>query len=623
MSYQLNKTNGELLVDLVDGQIDTATTDITLVGKNYKGFGEFINENYIKMLENFSNTAAPSNPMTGQLWFDSGEQRLKIYTGSTFKSAGGPIVSNTQPTMVTGDIWIDNENNKMYFFDGTDLVLVGPEYSATQGKTGFEVVSVIDTANQDQTVLKLYIGGLLQGIWSKAEFRPNVNIPGFPVDPDDTNVPQRQILRVGFNPGGSNFWWQGTARNARNLVNQAGVSKSAENFLPSDANAFTTGSIRIKNSSGVSVGVGDTEYAILKIVGETTFLDLQRANQDFHLRVRSGNSQVAAIYADASSKYLGVWNSTPQKSLDVTGNGRFTGNLEVDGNLLVSGDTTYLNVGTLRVEDKHIELGLLNDSTEGNDAQVDGAGVIVRSSDGSKDLSWSQSTDSWTSNQNFDVATGKEYKIGGSSILNLNTLSSTVQTALGLTRVGTLQYLDVDNININGSTISNASGGLTLSSTGDLDISSQKITNVANPTGNADAANKTYVDTQIDLEPITTHLDITGLTAPSANLSSGGPYNSVIGILDFLFPASSKQNGTVARVHVTQYINTTVSGIDIGTAASKSFISVDSNGTQNESVVQDISFTTASGTATFTPTRANMTFVVSGGSWTWSNTAVL
>ena len=80
MSYQLNKTNGELLVDLVDGQIDTASTDITLVGKNYKGFGEFINENYIKMLENFSNTAAPSNPMTGQLWFDSGEQRLKIYT---------------------------------------------------------------------------------------------------------------------------------------------------------------------------------------------------------------------------------------------------------------------------------------------------------------------------------------------------------------------------------------------------------------------------------------------------------------------------------------------------------------------------------------------------------------
>ena len=45
--------------------------------------------------------------------------------------------------MVAGDIWIDNENNKMYFFDGTDWVLVGPDYDAVQGQTGFEVASVI------------------------------------------------------------------------------------------------------------------------------------------------------------------------------------------------------------------------------------------------------------------------------------------------------------------------------------------------------------------------------------------------------------------------------------------------------------------------------------------------
>jgi hypothetical protein len=92
MSYKLNKTDGELLVELADGQIDTTTTDITLVGRNYKGFGEFINENFIKMVENFASTAAPGNPLLGQLWYDTSEERLKIYNGETFRSAGGPIL---------------------------------------------------------------------------------------------------------------------------------------------------------------------------------------------------------------------------------------------------------------------------------------------------------------------------------------------------------------------------------------------------------------------------------------------------------------------------------------------------------------------------------------------------
>ena len=77
MSYILNKTDGTLLVTLVDGSIDTTSTDITLVGRNYKGFGEFINENYIKMLENFSSRSAPTNPLKGHLWYETSDARLK------------------------------------------------------------------------------------------------------------------------------------------------------------------------------------------------------------------------------------------------------------------------------------------------------------------------------------------------------------------------------------------------------------------------------------------------------------------------------------------------------------------------------------------------------------------
>ena len=141
MAYQINKTDGTLLVQLVDGSIDTATTDITLIGRNYSGFGESINENFVKMLENFANTSAPSNPLTGQLWWDKSEARLKVWNGTQFTSAGGPIVSSSQPQMVAGDLWIDNLNNQLYFFDGSTIELAGPLYTKDQKKSGFEVAT--------------------------------------------------------------------------------------------------------------------------------------------------------------------------------------------------------------------------------------------------------------------------------------------------------------------------------------------------------------------------------------------------------------------------------------------------------------------------------------------------
>ena len=98
MSYKLNKTDGSLLVDLVDGQLDTTTSDISLIGKNYTGFGEALNENLIKMLENFSKASAPSNPLIGQLWYDTTTQRVKVYDGVGFRTSGAPAVDSQQPT---------------------------------------------------------------------------------------------------------------------------------------------------------------------------------------------------------------------------------------------------------------------------------------------------------------------------------------------------------------------------------------------------------------------------------------------------------------------------------------------------------------------------------------------
>ena len=117
MGYKLNKTDGTLLVDLVDGQLDTTTTSIGLIGKNYTGFGETLNENMIKMLENFANTSAPSVPLKGQLWYDTASARIKVYDGTSFKESGGPIVSTSEPNnMVSGDLWLNSLTNQLYFY---------------------------------------------------------------------------------------------------------------------------------------------------------------------------------------------------------------------------------------------------------------------------------------------------------------------------------------------------------------------------------------------------------------------------------------------------------------------------------------------------------------------------
>ena len=634
MSYRINRTDGELLIDLTDGIIDTTTTDLTLIGKNYKGFGEPFNENFVKLLENFASTSQPTNPMIGQIWFDKQDSRLKVYDGISFRAASGSIVSSTQPSnLITGDLWIDNLNNKLYLFDGTDLVLVGPTYSAGQGKTGFETASQLDTTDVQRTILKLFLGGTLVGIYSPETFIiPNdFSIPGLSVDPNDTFDPKRQKLFKGFNIANlegetatSGFWWRGTAEKAKKLIDDAGNERGSENFLPTDANGSTTGSLRIKNSAGLSVGVGDTEFGILKVSGTTTILETQQSNADLAIRVRTGSSFLNAYYVDASTQRVGIFTTNPSSTLDVNGD------VKVQGSLTVAGDSTFINASTLRVEDKNIELGLLDDSSEGNDTAIDDGGIILRSSDGSKDFTWKQSTGSWTSNQDIDINDDtRGYKIGGSTILTKTALASSVTSAPGLSSFGTLAQLTVDNINLDGQTISRVGGaGLTIDANGDTSLSNNKITDLADPTLGADAATKTYVDTQISASSLIVPIDVTGLSDPNDILTGDGPYTSIGNILQLLRAANTTENGTVAKILATSYSNSTVSGIAIPVSTSpdssgvlqKSVVSVrDAADTGSESVIQDIaSSNTASGVVSLTATRYIYEYTNVAGTWTYS-----
>ena len=626
MSYKINKTNGDLLVELADGVIDIVSTDITLVGRNYKGFGEAFNENFVKIIENFASTSAPTNPLEGQLWYDTSENRLNIYDGTSFRTAGSPTVSSNQPTnLVSGDLWIDNAENKLYFWDGTDLVLVGPEYNSTQGKTNTEAVTMVDTSNQTRTVLALYIGGVLAGIFSSSKFTPKI----------DSNIlpyAAGRAIEIGFNPTVvADFKFQGTALNAENLVDSQGNSYLPSAFVATNERDLNNvvvdqqmeGALFVKGNNGLTVGFGDSQYASFKTVdsGVTTAIELKQLNYDFAIRVPQGNNFIEAFTLDTSTSRIGIYQDTPTVALDVTGAGKFTGDLTVGGNLTIEGTTTTVHTATMTIDDPNIELGSTASPT---DTTANQGGITLKGTT-DKTIKWVQSTGNWTLNQNTDLTAGKEYRIENLQILSKTTLGSTVTTAAGLTSIGTLANLSVSGTATVGSISSNIA--LAITSTGDITINNQKITGVANPTVDSDVATKAYVDTSTLTQPIAMSLDITGLSSPNPAGTGSGPTTDVKAILESISPATSIRNGTVAKIHCTSYAAATVSGIAVTVTTDstgvlqKSTVLVDKVTTEAQSVIQDIvAANTASGPLTLTPDRYTMTFTITGSVWTFTST---
>ena len=128
MAYIINLTNGTQLTSVEDGTIDQSTT-LKLVGKNYAGYGEIQNENFVHLLENFSSANQPASPLSGQIWFDSSVKKLKFYDGTKFRTTGGAEVSGTTPAgLSTGDFWWDTNNNQLYAQNANGgFVLIGPQ----------------------------------------------------------------------------------------------------------------------------------------------------------------------------------------------------------------------------------------------------------------------------------------------------------------------------------------------------------------------------------------------------------------------------------------------------------------------------------------------------------------
>ena len=225
MAYQVDKFNGTFLTSVADGTIDT-TTDLRFVGKNYAGYGEVQNENFLHLLENFANTTSPPKVLEGQIWYDSGNKKLKFYDGTKFKSASGAETSTSAPSgLGTGDFWWDTAAKQLYAWSGAEFILIGPEASPDLGTSGVVAQVVKDTGNTNHSILKILAGGKTIGIVSQTAFTLNSTVN--PIE--DFTLIKKGITLANTDANGistNDYVYWGTSSNALRL---GGVA--ADDFL--------------------------------------------------------------------------------------------------------------------------------------------------------------------------------------------------------------------------------------------------------------------------------------------------------------------------------------------------------------------------------------------------------
>ena len=327
MAYTINLTDGTIFATVADGTINTASS-MVLVGKNYAGYGEFLDENLMHLLENSSNNTPPPAPIVGQLWWDKTNSLMKVYNGTLFKVLTGATASTTAPTSnAPGDLWLDTVNQQLKAYNGSSFVLIGPASSSGQGTSGAIVTTVTDTLAVDHVIVQLFVANTIVAIVSKdATFTPQVAILGF-----GSIGPGIQMSSTV-----SNALFRGTATDAQLLD---GLDSSQ--FLRSDVNDTTSGTLGIVNDTGLTVGAdNDAKLSVITATSEVRNENqTQSANIAFRVNIAGtpttvmtingangtiSGQKITANYADVAERFHADTLIVPGTVVEIGGDAEIT-----------------------------------------------------------------------------------------------------------------------------------------------------------------------------------------------------------------------------------------------------------------------------------------------------------
>jgi hypothetical protein len=334
MSYTITKTNGTTLGTILDGTINTSFTSLTLIGRNYANYGQLIANDLVALLENFAYSSSPSNALAGQLWWNTSDQRLRVYTGTAFKVISSATVASSAPSgAIAGDLWFDTTYSQLYVYDGASFILVGPERNGS----GAVWEQITDNALVVHDVLSIKLNNARTSIISRdSEFTPANAIAGY------------TTIKAGINANTSigSATFHGLANNSSYLGGQPAAS-----YLRNDIDATTTGNLIIAKNGGLTIGTssnlqittdtnGDINIKNTKSNGDINFYSNVSGTNTLSFGIDGATGTAALLSATLSGSLTLASGATVTGALNVTGTGAFSGNLTAPTQLAGTADTT-------------------------------------------------------------------------------------------------------------------------------------------------------------------------------------------------------------------------------------------------------------------------------------------
>lgn len=330
MTYTVTTTAGAPIATIADGTVNTTATSLTLIGKNYAGYGIFLNENYVQLLENFSNSTPPTSPLTGQLWYDNVNDILKVYNADTnlWKPISSSIAQSTAPSSassVTGDIWWDTTNAQLKVWSGSAWITIGPSYTTTAGTSGPVTESILDSSGNPHVVTKFFISSSVIAILSKdATFTPQTAIPGF-----STIIP------------GFNLISQSTLTGAQFTGATTGSSTlggfTASDFILKNTSQTTSGLLTL--AGGLTVG---SDFNVDSSSGSETVITQTTNNKNIRFVVNRSGSGNNAVTMTAVTNTVTFGNAIVVSGPTTVLGTLTTGKIEPSGNVSVDIGTATL-----------------------------------------------------------------------------------------------------------------------------------------------------------------------------------------------------------------------------------------------------------------------------------------